>query len=125
MDSVKEMGKVMRGEAKPSRTWVVEAPDAAAIRGAAGQTQIEFATLLGISVKTLKNWEQGVRTPEGPARVLLQVAALHPDAVRAASASLRQQAGTARTRAKGVAKRSTTAQIRTARTKGRPRKVAV
>jgi len=37
--------------------------------------------MLGISVKTLRNWEQGRRRPEGPARVLLQVAARHPEAV--------------------------------------------
>ena len=37
--------------------------------------------MLGISVRTLRNWEQGRRVPEGPARVLLQVAAKHPAAV--------------------------------------------
>ena len=37
--------------------------------------------LLGISVHTLRNWEQGRRVPEGPARVSLQVAANHPEAV--------------------------------------------
>ena len=37
--------------------------------------------MIGISVKTLRNWEQGRRKPEGPARVLLQVAAKHPEAV--------------------------------------------
>jgi putative transcriptional regulator len=36
---------------------------------------------LGISVRTLRNWEQGRRVPEGPARVLLQVVAKHPEAV--------------------------------------------
>jgi putative transcriptional regulator len=44
-------------------------------------TQSEFAALLGISVSTLRNWEQGRRVPEGPARVLLHVAAKHPEAV--------------------------------------------
>ena len=37
--------------------------------------------MLGISVRTLRNWEQGRRVPEGPARVLLKVAAKHPEAV--------------------------------------------
>jgi DNA-binding transcriptional regulator YiaG len=41
----------------------------------------QFAALLGISVSTLRNWEQGRRVPEGPARVLLQVTAKHPEAV--------------------------------------------
>jgi putative transcriptional regulator len=44
-------------------------------------TQEQFAAMPGISVRTLRNWEQGRRVPEGPARVLLQVAARHPEAV--------------------------------------------
>jgi len=44
-------------------------------------SQAEFATMLGISRDTLQNWEQGRRQPQGPARVLLQVAARHPEAV--------------------------------------------
>jgi len=47
--------------------------------GRDGLTQNEFATLLNISVNTLRNWEQGRRTPEGPARVLLNIANLHPE----------------------------------------------
>jgi putative transcriptional regulator len=46
-----------------------------------GLTQAQFAALLGISVRTLRNWEQGRRLPEGPARVLLQVAEKHPEAL--------------------------------------------
>jgi transcriptional regulator with XRE-family HTH domain len=44
-----------------------------------GLSQEEFAYLMGISVATLRNWEQGRRKPEGPARVLLKVASLHPE----------------------------------------------
>jgi putative transcriptional regulator len=44
-------------------------------------SQGEFARLLGISVDTLQNWEQGRRKPSGAARVLLKVAARHPEAV--------------------------------------------
>jgi len=44
-------------------------------------TQNKFAKLLGISVSTLRNWEQGRRKPQGAARVLLQIADLHPEAV--------------------------------------------
>jgi putative transcriptional regulator len=43
--------------------------------------QTQFAAMLGISVRTLRNWEQGRRVPEGPAMVLLQVAAKHPEAI--------------------------------------------
>jgi putative transcriptional regulator len=44
-------------------------------------TQNQFATLLGISVKTLHNWEQGRRKPTGAARVLLRMASRHPELV--------------------------------------------
>jgi putative transcriptional regulator len=79
--SIREAGAVRRGEKKPSRVFKVEKPDIKAIRGAMGLTQMQFAALLGISVNTLRNWEQGRREPEGPARVLLLVAAHRPDAI--------------------------------------------
>lgn len=46
-------------------------------------TQVEFADAMGISVYTLRNWEQGRRTPEGPALALLRIAARHPRIIRA------------------------------------------
>jgi len=64
-----------------NRIFKVEKPDIKAIRGAMGMTQIQFAALLGTSVNTLRNWEQGRREPEGPARVLLLVASHRPDAI--------------------------------------------
>ena len=79
--SIKEMGAILRGEQQPSRVFVIESPDVKAIRAGYQLSQIEFATSLGISVRTLRNWEQDRRTPQGPARVLLQVAAKHPEAV--------------------------------------------
>ena len=81
LESVREGGAIMRGEKEPSRKFVVEAPDVKHIRERYQLSQSEFATLLGISVKTLQNWEQGRRTPRGTARILLQVAAKHPEAV--------------------------------------------
>jgi putative transcriptional regulator len=45
-------------------------------------TQEEFAEALGISVHTLRNWEQGHRSPEGPALALLGIAARHPRVLR-------------------------------------------
>ena len=51
------------------------------------QTQAEFAHMIGVSVATLQNWEQGRRRPEGPARALLRVAAANPEAVAAALGS--------------------------------------
>lgn len=56
--------------------------DIAALRGFVGMTQAEFADALGISVHTLRNWEQGRRSPEGPALALLRIAARHPRVLR-------------------------------------------
>lgn len=81
LESVREGGTILRGEKEPSRTFVVEEPDVKRIREKYKLSQSQFAALLGISVKTLQNWEQGRRNPRGPARVLLQVAAKHPEAV--------------------------------------------
>jgi putative transcriptional regulator len=79
--SVREGGAILRGEKKPVRSFKVTAPNIKRIRAGYKLSQQEFAALLGISVATLRNWEQGRRSPEGPARVLLQVAALYPDVV--------------------------------------------
>lgn len=81
LESVREGGAILRGEQKASRTFIVESPDVRRIREGFELSQSEFASLLGVSIKTLQNWEQGRRTPRGAARVLLQVAARHPDAV--------------------------------------------
>ena len=81
VDSVREGGAILREEEEAARTFVVEEPDVAAIREEYGLSQAKFAALLGISVRTLQNWEQGRRRPQGPARVLLRVASKHPKAV--------------------------------------------
>ncbi len=71
-----------------SRTGMDElAPvDVKAVRRRLGKSQSEFACMIGVSVSTLQNWEQGRRRPEGPARALLRVAAANPEAVAAALA---------------------------------------
>ncbi len=79
--SVREGGAILRGDQPASRTFTILPPDIKSIRDGFGLTQEQFAALLGISVRTLRNWEQGRRVPQGPARVLLQVAARHPEAV--------------------------------------------
>jgi putative transcriptional regulator len=56
--------------------------DIAALRRFVGLTQAGFATALGISMHTLRNWEQGRRVPEGPALALLRIAARHPRLIR-------------------------------------------
>lgn len=79
--SVKEGGTILRGEREASRKFQLEPLDIKRIRAAFDLTQQEFAAMLGISVRTLRNWEQGRRVPEGPAMVLLRVAEKHPDAI--------------------------------------------
>ncbi len=61
--------------------------DVVALRRFVGLTQAAFAEALGISVHTLRNWEQGRRKPEGPALALLRIAARHPKIVRENAAS--------------------------------------
>jgi DNA-binding transcriptional regulator YiaG len=56
--------------------------DIAALRNFVGLTQERFAQAIGISVHTLRNWEQGRRKPEGPALGLLRIAARHPRIIR-------------------------------------------
>ena len=79
--SLKEGGAILRGEKKPARTTTLQLPDAKAAREKLGLSQVQSATLIGISPRTLQNWEQGHRRPEGTARALLRVAESHPEAV--------------------------------------------
>jgi len=81
LESVKQAGAIRRGEKRPGRSFTFDEPDVARIREGFGLSQAKFAAMLGISPGTLRNWEQGRRKPEGPARMLLRVAAKHPDAV--------------------------------------------
>lgn len=55
--------------------------DVAALRKRLGLSQTRFAATFGFSPKTVRNWEQGLRYPEGPARILLQVIEREPEAV--------------------------------------------
>ena len=71
--------------AKGKSTGVVvhkpEALDVKAIRENTGMTQQRFCAAFGISLGTLRHWEQGLRTPRGPARVLLKVVQHNPNAI--------------------------------------------
>lgn len=79
--SVKQAGRIRRGKSKASRAFKFRPADVRAIREGLGKSQSEFALMIGVSVSTLQNWEQGRRQPEGPARALLKVAAENPKAV--------------------------------------------
>ena len=69
---------------KAAKTTVVALTPAAQARSKVGVSQLEFATLLGVSVRTWQDWEQGRRTPSGAAKTLLRIAAQSPEAVRLA-----------------------------------------
>ena len=79
--SVRQGGRIIREREPAARTFELPEADVATIRQTYGLSQAKFASLMGISVRTLQNWEQGRRIPRGPARVLLRVVALHPDVV--------------------------------------------
>jgi putative transcriptional regulator len=64
---------------KRAREHAVEAPDAATARLKIGLSQSEFATLLGVSKRTLQDWEQGRREPSGAAKSLIELAMKRPD----------------------------------------------
>jgi len=82
--SIKQAGRIRRGRAAASRTTTIKPADVRAIREELGMTQTEFAFMIGVSPATLRNWEQGRRRPDGPARALLRVASRNPKAVEAA-----------------------------------------
>ena len=79
--SVRQAGKLKRGKLASARTFEFKPDDVRKIRKDLDVSQSEFALLIGVSVATLQNWEQGRRQPEGPARALLRIAAAHPEAV--------------------------------------------
>jgi putative transcriptional regulator len=81
LKSLKKGGAIMKRTVKSTRTFSFVESEVKKIRDQYGLSQDKFAILMGISTATLRNWEQGRRKPEGPARVLLQVAAKHPDAL--------------------------------------------
>jgi putative transcriptional regulator len=87
VESVRQAGRIRRGEAEPSRVAEFAPVDVKAVRLRLGKSQSEFARMIGVSVSTLQNWEQGRRRPPGPARALLRVAAANPEAVAAALAN--------------------------------------
>ena len=73
--------QMRRGQA--ARVSKVRLPAAAEARASVGLSQQEFALLLGVSPRTLQDWEQGRREPTGAARTLLKVAVKHPKLLRA------------------------------------------
>jgi putative transcriptional regulator len=91
LESVTEAKAIVRGRKAPSRACSAheilhgQHPDVAALMKHFKLSQPKFAALLGISVDTLQNWEQKRRRPDGPAQVLLRIAATQPEALLAVS----------------------------------------
>ncbi len=81
LSSIKEAGDIKSGKKKPSRIFEIDAPEIKMVRKALSVSQSEFAMMIGVSVRTLQNWEQGRRKPEGPAKALLRIASKNPQAV--------------------------------------------
>lgn len=81
VEGVKQFIQIKRGEMNPSRAFEFTAIDVKALRESLHKSQSEFARMIGVSLATLQNWEQGCRKPVGPAQALLRVIQLQPDAV--------------------------------------------
>ncbi|MGH9350008.1 MAG: helix-turn-helix domain-containing protein [Vicinamibacterales bacterium] len=64
-----------------ARGRLIEVPSVITIRKKTGLSQPRFAELLGVSVRTLQEWEQGRRAPSGAARILLLIANKNPRAL--------------------------------------------
>jgi len=84
LSSVQEMDSIIKKNAEPSRVTEFAEPEVKSIRNKIGLSQTRFAGLIGVSKRTLENWEQGRRHPTGPARALLRILDKDPEsAVRA------------------------------------------
>ena len=83
-ESMEQMGEITRGEREPSRITRMQIDDVREIRKASRLSQTKFADLLGISVHTLRNYEQGRRAPQGPTQALFRAIKNDPEHVIAA-----------------------------------------
>jgi putative transcriptional regulator len=82
LDSVRDMGRHMRGEAVAgARVRELPEPDVKAIRERTGLSQARFAHLIGVHPKTLQKWEQHRVRPAGPARALLKIVEANPSSL--------------------------------------------
>jgi putative transcriptional regulator len=79
--SIREAGRIRRGQTKPSRVFRYDAIDIRKLRESVDVSQAQFAKMIGVSKGTLQNWEQGRRRPRGPAKALLRVFEKDPKAV--------------------------------------------
>lgn len=73
LESVREMDGIVAGKREAAKTFEFPGPAVREIREKTGLSQAQFALLIGVSKRTLENWEQGRRHPTGPARALLRI----------------------------------------------------
>lgn len=81
LTSIDQARKIHRGRLKTARVFKFNPVMVRRIRMKLHASQVTFAHMIGVSVDTLQNWEQGRRRPEGPALVLLKVAETDPETV--------------------------------------------
>ncbi len=81
LQSIDEMQAIRKGTLKPIRTFKFNPIEVKKVRAKLHKSQVQFAHMIGVSVDTLQNWEQGRRRPDGPALALLRVAEVAPEAV--------------------------------------------
>lgn len=79
--SMKEAVDIDRGKKTPSRSFSYAPLDIKRIREQTHKSQVAFSNMLGINVGTLRNWEQGIRTPDGAAMTLLRLVDANPQFV--------------------------------------------
>jgi len=78
VESINQMGEIMQGKRKASRVFEFPDVEIKKLREEVGLSQSEFALLIGVSKRTLENWEQGRRKPTGPAKALLRILKADP-----------------------------------------------
>ena len=79
LEGIKEIKRFKKGELKLIARALSEPSPAKTIRKRLKISQSAFASLMGVSPRTIQDWEQGRRTPQGPAKSLLRIAEQHPE----------------------------------------------
>jgi putative transcriptional regulator len=79
LEGIKEINEYKKGKLSLKTTELSEPSPPQVIRSKLKMSQSAFAGLLGVSMRTLQDWEQGRRTPQGPAIALLRIAEQHPE----------------------------------------------
>ncbi|MDF1654038.1 MAG: NadS family protein [Coxiellaceae bacterium] len=79
VESVRQAGAIKQGKKRASRSFKYTPLDVKKIREKMGLSQTQFSKLIRVSIKTLQNWEQGRRHPQGPALALLTILKKDPE----------------------------------------------